>query len=57
MTERTVACPICGDPYVIYDMYAGDQSACPMCRAEARGYQWTGSEWVRNTIGTKPEGE
>ena len=57
MDERTIACPICGDPYVIYDMYAGDQSACPKCKAKARGYQWTGSQWVRNTTGAKPEGE
>jgi endogenous inhibitor of DNA gyrase (YacG/DUF329 family) len=34
--ETTVKCPICGKPYVIYDMYSGDQSACPACRAEAR---------------------
>ncbi len=35
MTTWTVKCPICGKPYKVYDMYAGDQSACPKCRAEA----------------------
>ncbi len=32
----TVKCQICGDPYVFYAYYAGDQSACPNCRAKAR---------------------
>lgn len=32
---QTVECPICGDPYVAYSHYVGDQSACPKCRAEA----------------------
>lgn len=36
MMEQTIKCPICGKPYVVYSMYAGDQSACPACRAEAR---------------------
>lgn len=36
MMEHTVKCRICGKPYVIYAMYAGDQSACSECRAEAR---------------------
>ena len=31
----TRKCPICGRPYKVYDMYAGDQSACPECVAEA----------------------
>jgi endogenous inhibitor of DNA gyrase (YacG/DUF329 family) len=35
MTEKTVKCPLCGKPYKIYGMYAGDQSACPQCRAAA----------------------
>lgn len=33
--ERTVKCGICGEPYKIYSMYAGDQSACPDCRTKA----------------------
>lgn len=34
--EATRKCGICGKPYVVYLFYAGDQSACPACRAEAR---------------------
>ncbi len=34
--EQTVKCPICGEPYVFYAFYAGDQSACPSCRQRAR---------------------
>lgn len=34
--EKTVKCPICGEPYVFYPFYVGDQSACPKCRAKAR---------------------
>jgi len=33
--EQTVKCPICGKPYKFYPFYAGDQSACPACQAEA----------------------
>ena len=33
--EQTVKCPICGDPYKVYPYFAGDQSACPDCRAKA----------------------
>lgn len=36
MSEQTVKCPICGKPYVVQMFYAGDQSACPSCRAIAR---------------------
>jgi endogenous inhibitor of DNA gyrase (YacG/DUF329 family) len=32
----TIRCPICGEPYVFYSYYAGDQSACPECRRKAR---------------------
>jgi hypothetical protein len=35
-SEQTVKCPICGRPYVTYSHYAGDRSACPECRSEAR---------------------
>lgn len=35
ITEQTVKCPICGNPYKIYAYYAGDQSACPRCRSKA----------------------
>jgi sarcosine oxidase delta subunit len=35
MDEKTVKCPICGKPYKVYSMYAGDQSACPKCVEEA----------------------
>ena len=35
MIEKTVKCPICGEPYKVWAYYAGDQSACPKCRAQA----------------------
>ncbi len=37
MSEQTIKCPICGNPYVVYMHYAGDQSACESCRNKARG--------------------
>jgi uncharacterized paraquat-inducible protein A len=43
MEERTVKCPICGRPYKVMAFYAGDQSACPKCIAEAE----------QNTYGNK----
>ena len=36
MSEQTIKCPICNRPYVFYAYMAGDQSACPACRDEAR---------------------
>lgn len=36
LMEQTVKCKICGKPYVFYGHLAGDQSACPKCRAQAR---------------------
>jgi uncharacterized paraquat-inducible protein A len=33
--ESTRKCPICDKPYKVYAHYAGDQSACPRCRAQA----------------------
>lgn len=42
MSDQTVKCPICSQPYTVYMFSAGDQSACPSCRAKARqntGYQ------------------
>jgi len=36
MEEKTVKCPICGEPYVVLPYYVGDQSACPKCRDKAR---------------------
>lgn len=36
MSEQTLKCPICGEPYVFYMFSSGDQSACPDCRAKAR---------------------
>ena len=35
MTEQTVKCKICGEPYKTYPHYAGDQSACPQCITKA----------------------
>jgi hypothetical protein len=37
MGSQTLKCPVCGEPYTVWDMYAGDQSACPACRLKARG--------------------
>lgn len=37
MTQWTLKCPICGDPYKVYSHFAGDQSACGKCQATARG--------------------
>lgn len=33
--ERTVKCPICGEPYKVYAFSAADQSACPQCVKKA----------------------
>ena len=33
--SQVVKCNICGKPYRFFAFYAGDQSACPACRAEA----------------------
>lgn len=33
--DQTAKCPICGEPYVVFAMYVGDQSACPDCRRKA----------------------
>lgn len=33
--ERTIKCPICGEPYKIYPDCVGDQSACPKCVKKA----------------------
>lgn len=46
--EQTVKCPICGKPYVFYMYYAGDQSACPSCRKEAR----SGCDFITSTTTT-----
>lgn len=35
MWERTVACPICGEPYKVFAMTVADQSACPDCVRKA----------------------
>ena len=35
MNEKIVKCPICGKPYVIMSLYAGNQSACPECVRKA----------------------
>lgn len=35
MSEQTIKCPICGDPYNTYSHYAGNQSACPSCKSQA----------------------
>lgn len=47
--ETTIKCPICGRPYVVYSHYAGDQSACPACRAEARKGEGLGQIMKKHT--------
>lgn len=51
MTEQTVKCPICGEPYKVYSHMAGDQSACQQCqrKAESKGGTYTGEHlrWER----------
>jgi tRNA(Ile2) C34 agmatinyltransferase TiaS len=37
--ERTIKCPICGNPYKAYSFYAGDQSACKSCINKADSKQ------------------
>ena len=34
--DKTIKCPICGEPYIFYAFYAGDQTACPKCRQKAK---------------------
>ena len=50
MTEKTIKCPICGEPYVVYSHYAGDQSACAACRRRARAIDFA-ARWTRSTDG------
>jgi len=54
--ETTVACKICGQPYKVYNMYAGDQSACPSCRAKAEQNmrQGTNQKWNANQAFGEP---
>ena len=35
MTNRTIKCGICGDPYKVYAFTTADQSACPQCVRKA----------------------
>ena len=35
MSETTIKCPICGQPYKVYAFSAADQSACPSCVQKA----------------------
>ena len=35
MNDKIVRCPTCDSAYKVYGMYAGDQSACPVCRRAA----------------------
>ena len=34
--EKTVKCPICGEPYVFMPFYSGDLLACPKYKEKAR---------------------
>ena len=43
--EQTVKCPICKEPYTVYSHYAGDQSACPECRAKAKAKEMAKSSF------------
>ena len=33
--EKTIKCPICGQPYKFYSFSSADQSACPSCVSKA----------------------
>lgn len=35
MNGQTRKCPICGQPYKVFNMTTADQSACPECVREA----------------------
>lgn len=35
LSEQTVKCPLCSNPYKTYAFYAGDQSACSKCVKKA----------------------
>lgn len=35
LTEQTAQCPICKQPYKVYGLCAGDQSACQECVRKA----------------------
>ncbi|KKM63405.1 hypothetical protein LCGC14_1511770 [marine sediment metagenome] len=52
MTEQTVSCPICGEPYVFYAYKVGDQSACPECRQKVRSNEWV--PYPKEPPGKKP---
>ena len=43
--EKTVKCPICGEPYKAYPFYAGDQSACPDCVQKAAAKAMKPQSW------------
>lgn len=51
ISEQTVKCHICGRPYKVHSHYAGDQSACPKCIAEATAGDHK-SYWSDNTGGS-----
>ena len=44
MTEKTVKCPICGEPYKFYPFSAADQSACQDCVRKAERKMNTGKK-------------
>lgn len=57
MQEQTVKCNICGQPYKVYMFMAGDQSACPSCRAQAQANMMTTTTVIYKKIETsKGEG-
>lgn len=50
-SEQTIKCPICGEPYLFFNYYCGDQSACPICREKTGS---TGGKTVRCSICGEP---
>ena len=50
---QTMKCKFCGKLYVFYSYYAGDQSACPSCVAEARkNVGKSEGDWKKNPYKT-----
>lgn len=58
MNEKTIKCPICGDPYKVLSMMVGDQSACSDCvrKAEEKMWQRRQKPWTSDRYRSGAEG-
>jgi hypothetical protein len=52
VSEITVKCPICGEPYNFYPMMSGNQSACGTCRMKAAQKDGSNRPYFQCTCGT-----